>query len=63
MKTGIVKFYDATKGFGFLICEKNNKEYFVHASGLIDEIKDGDFIEFDLAESSKGIIATKVKKT
>ncbi len=42
MKTGTVKFFNETKGFGFIIEADSNEEHFVHVSGLIDEIKEGD---------------------
>ncbi|MBL4703628.1 MAG: cold-shock protein, partial [Flavobacteriales bacterium] len=47
MKKGTVKFFNDTKGFGFIIEEGSNEEHFVHVSGLIDEIKEGDEVEFE----------------
>ncbi|MCB0445157.1 MAG: cold shock domain-containing protein, partial [Gelidibacter sp.] len=49
------------KGFGFITEEGNNKEHFVHISGLIDEIREGDQVEFDLTEGKKGLNAVNVK--
>ena len=54
MKKGTVKFFNNAKGFGFIIEEGSNNEYFVHVSGLIDEIKENDEVEFDLKEGKKG---------
>jgi len=61
MSKGTVKFFNEAKGFGFVTEEGSNKEYFVHISGLIDEIREGDEVEFDLAEGKKGLNAVNVK--
>lgn len=61
MIKGTVKFFNETKGFGFIVEEDSNKEHFVHVSGLIDEIKEGDFVEFELKEGKKGLNAIDVK--
>ena len=61
MKKGTVKFFNESKGFGFIIDEDSKKEYFVHISGLIDEIKEGDEVEFELKEGKKGLNAVNVK--
>ena len=61
MNKGVVKFYNETKGFGFIKEEGTDKEYFVHVSGLINKIKDNDEVIFDLEEGKKGINAVNVK--
>lgn len=61
MSKGTVKFFNDSKGFGFIIDESSNKEYFVHVSGLIDEIREGDTVEFELQEGRKGMNAVDVK--
>ena len=61
MNTGTVKFFNESKGFGFITDDNSNKEYFVHVSGLIDEIKEGDSVEFELQEGKKGLNAVNVK--
>lgn len=61
MNTGTVKFFNESKGFGFIVEEGSNKEYFVHVSGLIDDIQEGDNVEFDLKEGRKGLNAVDVK--
>lgn len=61
MSKGTVKFFNDTKGFGFISEEGTDKEYFVHVSGLIDEIKEGDTVEFELKEGRKGLNAVDVK--
>ncbi|MDN3667911.1 cold shock domain-containing protein [Echinicola jeungdonensis] len=61
MTKGIVKFFNESKGFGFITEEGTNKEHFVHISGLIDEIQEDDEVEFDLQEGRKGLNAVNVK--
>ena len=61
MSKGTVKFFNDSKGFGFLTEEGSNSEHFVHISGLIDEIHEGDLVEFDLQEGRKGLNAVNVK--
>jgi len=62
MSKGVVKFFNDTKGFGFIKDDETQKEYFVHASGLIDKIKENDLVTFELEEGKKGLNAVKVKK-
>ena len=61
MSKGTVKFFNDSKGFGFITEEGSNSEHFVHISGLIDEIREGDIVEFDLQEGKKGLNAVNVK--
>ncbi|WP_299109951.1 cold-shock protein [uncultured Winogradskyella sp.] len=61
MIKGTVKFFNDAKGFGFITEEGSNKEHFVHISGLVDEIREGDSVEFDLTEGKKGLNAVNVK--
>ena len=61
MNRGTVKFFNETKGFGFIREEDTNNEHFVHVSGLIDEINEGDVVEFELKEGRKGLNAINVK--
>jgi|UniRef100_UPI0040491335 cold shock protein len=61
MNKGTVKFFNESKGFGFITEEGTNKEHFVHISGTIDEIREGDEVEFDLQEGKKGLNAVNVK--
>ncbi|MFT5601320.1 MAG: CspA family cold shock protein [Flavobacteriales bacterium] len=61
MSKGTVKFFNETKGFGFIVEEGSNKEHFVHVSGLIDEVREGDDVEFELKEGKKGLNAIDVK--
>jgi cold shock protein len=61
MSKGTVKFFNDSKGFGFITEDGNKKEHFVHISGLVDEIREGDEVEFDLQEGKKGLNAVNVK--
>jgi CspA family cold shock protein len=61
MSKGTVKFFNETKGFGFIKEDGSEQEHFVHVSGLIDEIKEGDEVEFELKEGRKGMNAIDVK--
>lgn len=61
MKKGTVKFFNESKGFGFIVDDETNTEYFVHVSGLIDDIREGDAVEFELTEGRKGLNAIDVR--
>lgn len=58
---GTVKFFNQTKGFGFIKDEATDKEYFVHISGLVNKINENDVVTFDLQEGKKGLNAVNVK--
>ena len=59
---GKVNFFDHSKGFGFIIDPETQEKYFVHISECIDEIEEGDKVEFDTIRGAKGMNACKVKK-
>jgi cold shock protein len=61
MKKGSVKFFNDSKGFGFIKDSDSANEYFVHATGLVDKIKEGDEVTFELKEGKKGLNAANVK--
>ena len=61
MSKGTGKFFNNAKGFGFITEEGADKDHFVHISGLIDKIREGDEVEFDLQEGKKGLNAVNVK--
>ena len=61
MSKGTVKFFNESKVFGFIVEEGNNSEHFVHVSGLIDEIRENDEVEFELQEGRKGLNAVNVR--
>ena len=61
MNKGTVKFFNESKGFGFIKDENSSKEYFVHSTGLIDKIRENDEVTFELQEGKKGLNAVNVK--
>ncbi len=61
MNNGIVKFFNESKGYGFVKDQDTEKEYFVHASGLVDKVTENDEITFELQEGKKGLNAVNVK--
>ena len=61
MSTGTVKFFNETKGFGFIKEDESGKEYFVHVTGLSDKIRENDTVTFDIQEGKKGLNAVNVK--
>ncbi len=61
MNEGTVKFFDETKGFGFIKDKNSSDEYFVHASECVDKIKKDDKVKFDLRKGSRGMSAINVK--
>jgi cold shock protein len=61
MNKGTVKFFNELKGFGFIKDSESSKEYFVHSSGLKDNITENDEVTFDLEEGKKGLNAVNVK--
>lgn len=61
MAEGTVKFFNRTKGFGFIKPEDGSDDVFVHQSGLIDEINENDRVSYELEDGRKGINAVKVK--
>ncbi len=61
MNTGTVKFFNESKGFGFIKDGASEIEYFVHASGLSEQIRENDEVTYDLQEGKKGLNAVNVK--
>jgi CspA family cold shock protein len=61
MKQGTVKFFNGEKGFGFITPEAGGQDVFVHSSGLIDEIRENDSVEFEVENGRKGLNAVNVK--
>ena len=61
MSNGTVKFFNTSKGFGFITPDEGEKDVFVHANDIVDEINEGDKVSFDIEESEKGLNAVNVK--
>ncbi len=63
MLKGTVKFYNPEKSFGFIAQDSGEKDLFVHKSGLIDNVREGDKVEYEIESGPKGLNATNVKKS
>ncbi|MBN9294249.1 MAG: cold shock domain-containing protein [Flavobacteriia bacterium] len=61
MQEGTVKFFNETKGFGFINDSNSGKDIFVHLSGLVNKIRENDKVSYDVEETPKGLSAINVK--
>ena len=61
MRTGTVKFFNNSKGFGFIVPSEGGDDIFVHQSGLVDEVRENDEVEFEVEQGRKGLNAVNVK--
>lgn len=61
MKKGTVKFFNQSKGFGFIKEDGTGEEFFVHVSGLKQDIRENDNVTFDVQQGKKGLNAVNVK--
>jgi cold shock protein len=61
MNNGTVKFFNEAKGFGFIVNSASGEEIFVHVTGLVDKIKEGDNVTYDSERGKKGMNAVNVK--
>lgn len=59
---GRVDFFDTAKGFGFINEDGGRDRHFFHISGLLDEIREGDKVSFELERGPKGMNAVRVRK-
>ena len=62
MEIGTVKFFNESKGYGFIVSDETKKEVFVHHSGLIDKVRENDKVEYEVTEGRKGLNAVNVKR-
>lgn len=61
MYKGTVKFFNESKGYGFIVEDGSNQEVFVHVTGLVDKIRNGDTVIFETKRGKKGMTAVDVK--
>lgn len=61
MINGTVKFFNDSKGFGFIAPDDGAKDVFVHQNGLVDRITEGDKVSYEVKEGLKGLNAVNVK--
>lgn len=62
MQSGTVKFFNETKGFGFITTDGSSQDIFVHVSGLVDEIRENDQVNFQVEQGRKGPNAVNVTR-
>jgi CspA family cold shock protein len=60
MATGTVKFFNQSKGFGFIVDDETGREIFVHSTGLSEMVKEKDKVSYETAQGKKGINAVNV---
>lgn len=61
MQEGTIKFFNETKGFGFITPSNGGADIFVHSTGLVDQIRENDTVTFDVENGRKGLNATNVR--
>ena len=61
MQSGTIKFFNETKGFGFVVDTNSGEEIFVHVSGLVDKVREGDSVTFVTQQGKKGLNAVNVQ--
>ncbi|RKF03648.1 MULTISPECIES: cold-shock protein [Tenacibaculum] len=61
MQEGTVKFFNSSKGFGFITSSESGEDIFVHNSGLIDDVRENDKVRYDTEQGRKGLNAFNVE--
>ena len=60
-KEGVVKFFNAKKGFGFITIDDSKEEIFVHTTNVVGKIREKNKVTFNIEKGKKGLIATNVR--
>ena len=61
MQEGTVKFFNETKGFGFITPSNGSEDIFVHVPGLTTKIRENDLVSYEVQQGNKGLNAVNVK--
>ncbi len=61
MKKGVVKFFNTSKGYGFIKPSDSSEDIFVHQTGLIDQVRENDEVQFEVEQGKKGLNAVNVE--
>ncbi len=61
MKKGKVKFFNMSKGYGFILDEETGQDIFVHVSGLKQDVREGDVVTYEVSQGKKGLNAVNVR--
>lgn len=65
MKTGVIKFFNRKKGFGFIIVDDTEEQIYFHATGVGRDkriLKQGDKVTFEMSETEKGPSAVEIQR-
>ena len=62
VRKGKIDYFNDSKGFGFILEQDTQRKYFVHVHGLLEEVREGDKVSFELEQGMKGLNAVRVKK-
>lgn len=62
MKTGVVKFFNTEKGFGFIKDDETKQDVFVHKTGLVDNVREDDKVTYEVEDGRKGPNAINVRR-
>ncbi|MEN9302765.1 MAG: hypothetical protein RL264_1194 [Bacteroidota bacterium] len=61
MQEGKIKFFNESKGFGFITPSNGSEDVFVHITGLVDKVKENDTVVFEVQQGKRGLNAVNVK--
>lgn len=62
MQEGTIKFFNETKGFGFITPAEGGKDIFVHKTNLVHEVRENDRVQFEVENGQRGLNAINVER-